>query len=616
MSDYLTNRLYDSLQESIDAGKASKDEARKHYRYYYGDQLPQDVLAVLQRRGQPIRWENEYRKIAAKIQGVKINSRQEIKVVGRQIDEDRDIGHILTDILRSLPDSTDFYDQKDAADLDLLLAGICVLAPEIETLARKDRFGKSEKALKVTHIPYEECYFDPSARRKDYLDARYFHRVCWIEKERLEEIVKDKSALEGVIYNSDPYFSRSPNIDTAYGRKRALIVYSWFREDGKIKYRLWDYSSKTALLEGDSPYRFNRFPIAARALYRDRNALGSTHGLFRDVMPIQDSINFKLLRVTNLLGSHKLLIETDAVADAREFLEDYSRDDGVAFVEHGAITGGKIKDITNHAAIDKLMQLIIDDRKQAEAVIGLNDEALGMAVNRLSAKAIERRQNAGMLGLRNYLEASDQLDRDLYGLCIEMIQQFFDAEQVFRIVDENKAIRYFAINEAAVGENGVEIESEVGAINGSARGDKPRPKLKNKLDVGRYDVVLQTVPQSLGSAADRYAHSKEIMQILAAVDPRLAAEFLPHLLREIDSPAADPLRDLLDKREQAQEQAAQSPEAQAQARIAQAQAQTDLALAAAKVKEAEGSALAKAATAKETLERAKYHGDYARAEAK
>jgi hypothetical protein len=324
-------------------------------------------------------------------------------------------------------------------------------------------------------------------------------------------------------------------------------------------------------------------------------------------MPIQDSINFKLLRVTNLLGSHKLLMQSDAVADIEAFLEDYSRDDGVAFVEQGAISGGKIKDITNHAAIDKLMQLIIDDRKQAEAVIGLNDEALGVAVNRLSAKAIERRQNAGMLGLQNYLEASDQLDRDLYGLCVEMIQQFFDAEQVFRIVDNGKAQRYFTINEAERGENGAIME----AIDGVKQA-----KRRNKLDIGRYDIILQTVPQSLGGAADRYAHSKEIMQILAAVDPQLAAQFLPHLLREIDSPAADPLRDLLDKRDQAMQAAAQSPQAQAAEQITQAQAQADLALSAAKVKEVEGKALANAASAKETLERAKYHGAYAKAEGK
>ncbi|MDR2151446.1 MAG: hypothetical protein LBO72_01380, partial [Helicobacteraceae bacterium] len=199
--------LYDSLQEAIEATKESREAAREHYRYYYGRQLNDNVLAVLQRRGQPMRWENEYRKIAAKIQGVKINSRQEIKVVGRQIDEDRDIGHILTDILRSLPDSTDFYDHKDEGDLDLMLAGKCVLAPEVVITPRKDKLGRFEKSLRVVHIPYEECFFDPYARRKDFLDARYFHRVCWVDKERLETLVTDKSALEGVIYNSEPIFT-------------------------------------------------------------------------------------------------------------------------------------------------------------------------------------------------------------------------------------------------------------------------------------------------------------------------------------------------------------------------------------------------------------------------
>jgi hypothetical protein len=386
-----------------------------------------------------------------------------------------------------------------------------------------------------------------------------------------------------------------------------LIVYSWFRDGETIKYRVWDYSSKTTLLEGDSPYRFNRFPIAARALYKDRQALGATHGLFRDIMPIQDSINFKLLRITNLLGSHKLLMQSDAVADINAFLEDYGKDEGVAFVEPNAIAGNKIKDITNHAAIDKLMQLVIDDRKQAEAVIGLNEEALGVAVNRLSAKAIERRQNAGMLGMQNYLEASDMLERDLYGLCVEMIGQFFDAEQVFRIVDSAKAERYFTVNEGISGESGAVMEEIEG---------KRQIKRRNRLDIGRYDIVLQTVPQSLGGAADRYAHSKEIMQILASVDPQLAAQFLPHLLREIDSPAADPLRELLDKREAAMQAAAQSPQAQAQEQMAMAKMQLELETLSAKLKEIEGKALANAASAKETLERAKYHGAYAKAEAK
>ena len=106
------------------------------------------------------------------------------------------------------------------------------------------------------------------------------------------------------------------------------------------------------------------------------------------------------------------------------------------------------------------------------------------------------------------------------------------------------------------------------------------------------------------------------MQILAAVDPNLAAEFLPHLLREIDSPAADPLRDLLDKREKAREQAAQNPQAQQAQQIEQELASLEIAKLAAQTKELDGRALANAAKAQETLERAKYHGAYAQAEAK
>jgi hypothetical protein len=593
--------LLDTLREAVDHSDQSRRNARKHYDFFYGRQLSASTLATLANRGQPARWENEYIKIASKIQGIKIQSRQEIKVIGRQIDEDRDLGHILTDILRTIPDSTDFYEQKDSADLDLMIAGFCVLAPEIVISPIKDKYGKNEKSIRVVHIPYEECFFDPYSRRTDFQDARYFHRVCWVDKQELQ--LRYKNLSEKIHYTVSADIDIKRGGDNQYGRERALIVYSWFREDGVIKYKIWDYNSKLTLMIGVSPYRFNRFPFAARALYRDRNQLGNYAGLFENIMPIQDSINFRLLRITNLMGSHKLLVEADAVDDWNAFVSDYSADDSVAMVNRGALSEGKIKDVSNHSEVDKLMQLVSDDRKQAEAVIGLNDEALGLAVNRMSAKAIERRQNAGMLGLQTYLEASDQLDKDLYGLCIELIQQYFDAEQVFRIVDKNKAERYFVVNERERNDQGVVSENN-------------KPKIKNNLSIGRYDIALHTIEQSLGSSAERYEHSKEIMQILSAVDPNLAAEFLPHLLREIDSPAADPLRDLLDQKRAAQEKSAQSPQAQQVEKMEFERMQLELKSMQAKLQEMESRSILAAAKAQEALTKAKYHGDFAKAEGK
>ena len=602
-------QIYDSLRESIDRSRKSRKEAAAHFKYYHGDQLPPAVLAELANRRQPVQWENTYKKLASKIQGIKINSRQEIKVTGRQVAEDLDVGHILTDILRTLPDSTDYYTQHDEADLDLMLAGRAFMAPELVVHPQKDRFGKNEKSLRVVHIPSEEMFVDPHARKKDLSDARYMHRVAWVDKEELARWA-DKGKLARVSfatgggYDVDVSYARTA-ADTAYGRERALIVYSWYRayEGGemRIRYRVWDYSTQTVLIDAPSPYRFNRFPIAARVLYRDRANPGSYAGLFGDIKPVQDRINFMHLRITNLMGSHKLLIEHDAVDDFDEFISSYSKDDSATLVNKGAITGAKIKDITNHASVERLMGLIQDSRRQAEEVIGLNQEALGMAVNRLSGDAIERRQAAGLLGLRAYLEASDQLDKDLYGLCIEMIQQFYDAEQVFRIVEPGKAERYFKINEPEVGEQGLMREGE-------------QPRRKNRIDIGRYDVVLTTVPEGRGSIAERNRQGVEIMKMLQATDPELAAAYLPHHLMEIESPAADAVRDLIAQRMEALQQKAQSPEAQAAQQMEMQRVQLELKALMAKVQEMESKAMMNAARTQEAIERAKYTGEYAAAQ--
>lgn len=76
-----------------DSRKEAK-EAKEAKEYYHGRQIPSDVLAVLSSRGQPIMWENQYKKIGNKLMGFKIAQRQDIAVNGRQ-QEDKTTAYIL-----------------------------------------------------------------------------------------------------------------------------------------------------------------------------------------------------------------------------------------------------------------------------------------------------------------------------------------------------------------------------------------------------------------------------------------------------------------------------------------------------------------------------------------
>lgn len=99
-------------------------EALKEYEtakaYLHGRQLDSKTIEILQKRGQPILWENIYSMLADKILGYKSISAQEIEVLGRQ-ESDKDVALVLNQIIKSLVDNEKYEMQKEKADLDLLL---------------------------------------------------------------------------------------------------------------------------------------------------------------------------------------------------------------------------------------------------------------------------------------------------------------------------------------------------------------------------------------------------------------------------------------------------------------------------------------------------------------
>ena len=78
----------DELQKLYDldfqANQSSLREYEEAKRYYHGEQLPSDVKAELQGRGQIAVVENIYKMIVDKILGYKSESIQEVKLSGRQ----------------------------------------------------------------------------------------------------------------------------------------------------------------------------------------------------------------------------------------------------------------------------------------------------------------------------------------------------------------------------------------------------------------------------------------------------------------------------------------------------------------------------------------------------
>lgn len=528
----ILSKLTRSRQESYDKTIEYREEGKKIKRYSKGKMLSNDIISIIEGREQPIEWENTIKKISNKVMGLKILNKQEINAFARQI-EDKAVANVVTNVLRTTQDNPMWWSAKKKADYDLWHTGISFMKPIIRELGAVDLLGIQERELRNYHIPVEQGFHDPYTTCPFGTDMRYFHEVRLIEKEELytffnEELVDSIPLATANIFNQINHTAKS--VPDAYSQ-RVMINYSWYKEYDKKKkrqefyYAIW--GDGVLLEHRKMPYKYLRkIPVDVTKVYdADAEEPCEFYSPLRDIMPIADAINYTHLRIANMMGSIKMLFESDAVDDAETFMEEYELDNSIVEVKAGALKDNKIKEIKQGNDISQLMNRIFDKRTVAEEIIGLNNEILGTSVQRLSGYAIEHRQNAGMVGLQMFIDASLKQDMNLADMGVKLINQYMNAEQVYRIMDSFEADQYFVINEIEKTKDGRVVR------------ENNEPKRKNKLFIGRYDIILKAVPQTRGSIAERQKNWVEILKLFAG-NPTMLEKLLPRMLRDIESPVA------------------------------------------------------------------------------
>lgn len=500
------NKLLESLKESLNLLQEPYEEFKTIKQYYEGDQLPDHVKSVLESRGQPCIFENLFAFIGEKLLGYKINSSTEMQAIGFQ-KEDRARAELITNILKSITQTKDYQITKQKCDLDLML-GICACEVWL-----KETEDKQDLKITIRHIPINALYIDPYSQREDGKDSKYFHKVLYMDKDEAEYIYGKR---EWDIF-------RNEGNNSFRDRVRFLESFVYNFKTRKYDRYIWD---KTDIFHSDkSIFDLERCPIVIRKLFIDSK--NQFYGIFRNIKPHQDYINFAENRMANMIGSQKILYEQNAVDDAQEFSSHVSLDNAVVGVRDGAITSGKIQFQNHSNDIATLSTKTEQHRQIAKIQAGFNDEALGQDTRRASGIVVQQRTNAGLMGIQRFLTSSDLFDKEVFSVCIELITKFFDKEQVFRIVEEDTFEEYFSIN---TDDN-------------------------NKIEVGNYDITIETKAKNNSTREERFTQWVELLK--SGMIPQEAMnDILPLVLDDSDSSVSSKVRKILAKK---QEEAKNNP---------------------------------------------------------
>ncbi|MGK0255916.1 MAG: hypothetical protein ACI81I_000524 [Arcobacteraceae bacterium] len=545
--DYiLLERFKQQVEESTFYFKPSKEKDKRIREYLKGDQLPQEVKSILAEREQPEMWENILKSMDTKIAGLKISSKQQIQAFGRQRGSDKKLANIITNILKTMQDTTEWFGHKKRADASFRTSGLAIMQSNVKATGEKDLLGVSQHIIGHRNIPFSQSHIDPFAISPDYSDSRYFHEERLLVVDELYRFFPKEKVNKLQTYSEDISGEYS-NTTTSLYSKRARVYYGYEREWNNtdkryvIYYMIW--SNDVILERKELQYNLTKFPISIRRMDElDYDTPSDVRGLYYNLLPIQDRINNCHLRAIHMMGTNKMLFESDAVDDAETFIEEYSQDSAVVEVKAGALRDKKILDIKQYNEIANLRAEIADLRRVADDIIGLNAEVLGSAVNRMSGSAIENRQNAGLIGLQEFINASTEQDKDIAETDLPLIQQYYKAEQIYRITDKSEADGYFVANELELDQNGV------------AKREKGTPVRKNSLQIGTYDITLQQMPHSRGSTADRQRMWTEVMKGFSVTHPHLLPQMQVLSLEDTESPVAAQMRELVeqDKKNQAE----------------------------------------------------------------
>ncbi|MGL2659922.1 portal protein [Helicobacter pylori] len=481
-------------------------EARK---YYNGNQLPPDVLKIILERGQTPIVENMFKVIVNKILGYKIESISEIRLSPKQ-EEDRALSDLLNSLLQVFIQQENYDKSMIERDKNLLIGGLGVI--QLWVIEDKDKNIEIDiKALKP-----ESFVIDYFSTDKNALDARRFHKMLEITEQEAMVLFKDTTI----------------NYSYTNNEKIATIIESWYKEYNEetqnYQWNRYLWNKSAGIYKSESkPFKNGACPFIVAKLYMDE--LNHYYGLFRDIKPMQDFINYAENRMGNMMGSFKAMFEEDAVVDIAEFVETMSLDNAIAKVRPNALKDNKIQFMNNQADLSALSQKAEQKRQLLRLLAGLNDESLGMAVNRQSGVAIAQRKESGLMGLQTFLKAADDMDRLVFKLAVSFICEYFTKEQVFRIVDKKLGNRYFKIN--------------------SSDDNRIRPL--------KFDLILKS-QLKIESRDEKWYNWNDLLKILAPIRPDLVPNLVPLMLNDMDSPITNDVLEVIQNANAMQQQNAEA----------------------------------------------------------
>jgi hypothetical protein len=593
-SDDLLEKIKGCWKDAREHQQQWRDEARKDYDFYSGEQWDAEALNMLAEQQRPAIVFNRVAPVVDAIVGFEINNRQEVRFIPRS-QGDANPNELLTAAAEWIRDESDADTEESTAFRDAVICGMGWA--EI----RLTDENNPDADVAIERVDPLEMAWDPTSRKPNLEDARWQLREKFLTKDQFKSQFPDadldadsvkgfeESLADSQTNTSERYSYQNKSTDTPAHRDIRVWEYQYKKsaygwkvvnpvtgQAEEVDQKVYEQSvemfgeerlqaakvRKTKVCrvfvaggeiiqEGDAPDP-EHFSYTAITGKYDRNK-NLWYGVVRALRDPQEWANKWLsqsMHVLNTQAKGGVMAEISAVKDVNEFEASWASSEAVTWVNPGALAAQAIqpKPMAQFpAGIDRLLQLAMQAFGE---VSGVNQEMMGMA----------DRQQAGVLEYQRKQAA------------ITILAPLFDSLRRFRKMS-GRVLLHFITNYISDG--------RLIRIVGKESGQEKYVPLVRQPDTAKYDVI---VDQTATSPNEKERVFGVLQALLPVLKDQLSPAVVGLLLEYTPLPAGmvekikelgqkpDPMAEQMKQTQLRQENAkAAKDEADAQATLQQGQ---------------------------------------------
>lgn len=492
-------------------------------RYYHGVQWTDKQIKAFNQRRQPV---VTYNRIGRKINAVVgLLERQKQDPRGYPRTPNHEEGaEIATAVLRYVCDQQRWEEKSPVAGLNGAVDGL----GGCEIILEQGDQGDTEVGIET--VDPSGFFYDPRSVKMDFTDARFMGVGKWADVDTVVEMFPDKEIEIRSSLESGSELTSNPDVDDKWysgsdNVKRIRLVDHWFIQRGEWHWCI--YTGSVILAAGKSFLFDEKGKTACKYIMFSANVDqdGDRYGFVRNMRSSQDEINQRRSKGLHILNSRRVIINKGSGLDVEKVRREAARPDGV--IEWEGTTepqfddGAKAQELNGHLGF-------LEDAKNEIENYGFNPALIGQGVDKLSGRAMQIQQQAGIAELGPYLIAFRGWKLRVYRAIWNAVQRYWTAERWIRVTDDDGIAQFMAVNR-------MDVDPRTGM-----------PALVNALGSLDVDIILDEGPDTINMQQDAY----DTLSIMATKGQQVP----PQLLIELSPLAGKQKKKALDILDQAQQQ--------------------------------------------------------------